>query len=162
MATGMALPFIALMLLAAAWDVATLTIPNRLSLALVFGFPPAAWMAGLPTPEVLVHVGCGFSILIVGFLLFSAGVFGGGDAKLLAAAALWIGGAQLIVYMMLTVYAGGLLAVAVLVYRRLPLPGWLAERSWAARLHDRKSGIPYGVAIAAGAVGVLPATVWMH
>ena len=42
--------------------------------------------------------------------------------------------------------------------RQLPLPAMLAGQAWIVRLHDAKGGIPYGVALAAGAFVILPQT----
>ncbi|HEX4860758.1 MAG TPA: peptidase, partial [Rhizomicrobium sp.] len=53
---------------------------------------------------------------------------------------------------------GGALALLILGLRHVPLPGFLMGQSWLVRLHDEKAGIPYGVALAAGALFVLPGT----
>ena len=38
------------------------------------------------------------------------------------------------------------------------MPALFTSQSWIMRLHDAKSGIPYGVALAAGAFVILPQT----
>jgi prepilin peptidase CpaA len=98
-------------------------------------------------------------MLGIGILFFSAGWFGGGDAKLMAAAALWIGFDDLLVYFTQVAILGGVLAIAILAYRRLPataLPG----PDWALRLHKSGTGIPYGLAIAGAALWIYPQTAW--
>ncbi len=147
------------MAFAAATDLLTMTIPNRLSIGLVVAFFALAPMAGLSWQDILSHMGAGSAMLLAGILLFSLGWLGGGDAKLLAAASLWLGLDQLVMFLAYVAAFGGVLAVAVLAYRStpasaLPLPGW------AARLHAKGEGMPYGVAIAAGALVVYPATNW--
>ena len=154
---GFIFPFA--MAFAAATDLLTMTIPNRLSIGLTAAFFVLAPVAGLGWQDILSHMGAGSAMLLAGILLFSLGWLGGGDAKLLAAASLWLGFDQLVMFLAYVAAFGGVLAVLVLAYRStpasaLPLPGW------AARLHTKGEGIPYGVAIAAGALVVYPATSW--
>jgi prepilin peptidase CpaA len=145
------------MAFAAATDLFTMTIPNRLTLGLSVAFFVLAPIAGLGWQDILSHMGGGATMLLAGILLFSLGWLGGGDAKLLAAASLWLGFDQLAMFLTYTAAFGGALALAILAYRgapvsAFPLPGW------AARLHTKGEGMPYGVAIAAGALFVYPAT----
>jgi prepilin peptidase CpaA len=147
------------MAFAAATDLFTMTIPNRLTLGLGVAFFLLAPIAGLAWQDILSHMGAGAAMLLAGILLFSLGWLGGGDAKLLAAASLWLGFDQLAMFLTYTAAFGGALALAILAYRGtpvsvFPLPGW------AARLHTKGEGMPYGVAIAAAALFVYPATSW--
>ncbi|MBN9576732.1 MAG: prepilin peptidase, partial [Alphaproteobacteria bacterium] len=82
---------LALLVVAAAWDVASFTIPNTLQLGLVLAFIAFALLAPLPLSVVGMHVLAGLTALALGFTLFALGYVGGGDAKLLAAVALWLG-----------------------------------------------------------------------
>ncbi len=142
---------------AAVMDLFTMTIPNRISLALIAGFVVAAPVAGLSAHAILMHVAAGALILAIGVGLFSFNLLGGGDAKLLAASALWTGFASLLPFLLYVAVAGGLLSILVLVYRSAPV-GALPLPEWAARLHSRGSGIPYGLAICAGGFAVYPHT----
>ncbi len=148
-----------LLALAAGWDLASYTIPNRLQLALVGVFAVFVFAAGM-TPGMLGgHVLAGLFGLAVGFTLFALGYVGGGDAKLFAAVALWLGfDRDLMTYTLIASLLGGALTLALLVLRRLPLPALLGGHAWLLRLHDERAGIPYGVALAAGAFFVLPQT----
>jgi prepilin peptidase CpaA len=94
----------------------------------------------------------------MGFALFAFGYIGGGDAKLFAAVALWLGFATLLEYILYTALIGGGVALALLSLRSMPMPASFVGQGWAMRLHDSKSGIPYGVALAAAALIVLPHT----
>jgi prepilin peptidase CpaA len=143
-----------------AMDLLTMTIPNRVSLLLIAGFAVAAAFAGMPLLTVANHVLAGMLLLVVGIFMFSMGWLGGGDAKLLAAAALWIGFDDLAAYLVQVSVLGGVLAVAILVYRNATLPFWMLRQDWAMRLHDRKGGIPYGVALAGAALWIYPSTPW--
>jgi prepilin peptidase CpaA len=148
----------ALLAAAALWDLASFTIPNFLSLALIGLFAVFALAAGLTLPAIGLHLLAGFAGLFLGFGLFALGWIGGGDAKLFAAVALWLGFADLLPYALLASVFGGFLTLGLLVLRQWPLPAALARQPWLLRLHDAQAGIPYGVALAAGAFILLPHT----
>ncbi|HKD58430.1 MAG TPA: prepilin peptidase, partial [Hyphomicrobiaceae bacterium] len=96
---------------AAAMDLFTMKIPNAISLLLVLAFFPMALFAGFDPWSFAVHLAAGVLMLVVGVLLFIAGWFGGGDAKLMAAVGLWIGADNLLAYALYVALAGGLIAV---------------------------------------------------
>jgi prepilin peptidase CpaA len=145
---------------AAALDLLTMKIPNRLSALMVLAFFPLALLAGLGPWAILWHVAAGLGVLALGVLLFIPGWFGGGDAKLMAAIALWIGPDNLFPYIFWVAMAGGMIATAFSSARSVPLPRVLLGEAWALRLHRPDTGIPYGIALAAGALLVFPQTVW--
>lgn len=153
------LVFPALMAYAAASDLLTMRIANKVSIALGVAFFIVGLIAGMPFQVMLAHVGLGVAVLVAGMVLFGLHLVGGGDAKLLAAAALWIGPAEFLPFFVMVTFCGAALAFLLLVYRRLPA-GALPLPGWAARLHRQGEGMPYGIAIAAGALLVYPATVW--
>ena len=92
------------------------------------------------------------------FALFRLEIIGGGDAKLAAAAALWIGWGSMLDFSLRTAIYGGALGVAVLMIRKFPLPSFLTAMPWVLRLQDPKNGIPYGIAMAAAAILIFPET----
>ena len=145
---------------AAATDLFTMKIPNRLCVLLVLAFFPLALLAGLGPWELVDHLAAGALLLGLGMLLFIPGWFGGGDAKLMAAVGLWVGTANLLPYMVYVALAGGIIAMAFFSARSVPLPRALLGQAWALRLHRHDTGIPYGLALAAGALLVYPHTVW--
>lgn len=149
--------FPAVMAFAGAMDLLTMTIPNRITLGLALAFFVAAPIMGLPAEAILMHVAAGALVLAAGIALFAVGGFGGGDAKLLAAGALWIGFDGLLPYLLQVTLFGGLLGIAILLYRRAPASAWPLP-DWALRLHGPKCGMPYGIAIAAAALAVFPQT----
>ena len=106
------------MAFAAVTDLFTMTIPNRLTLGLAVAFFLLAPIAGLGWQDILSHMAGGATMLLAGILLFSLGWLGGGDAKLLAAASLWLGFDQLAMFLTYTAAFGGALALAILAYRR--------------------------------------------
>jgi prepilin peptidase CpaA len=100
-------------------------------------------------------------VLVVSFVLFTQGWIGGGDAKLAAATALWFGFDHLLDYLIYASLFGGVLTIALLQFRRWPLPDVLARQGWIERLHERSGGVPYGIALAAAALVIYPHTNWM-
>jgi prepilin peptidase CpaA len=143
---------------AAGWDVASFTIPNQLQLALIAAFLVFIVASGMAPAAVGGHLLAGFVGLAIGFTLFAFGFIGGGDAKLFACVVLWLGFANLLDYALMASVLGGVLTLAIIALRQVPLPSLLARQDWILRLHDARGGIPYGVALAAGAFAILPQT----
>jgi prepilin peptidase CpaA len=153
--------FPALMAFAASSDLFTMTISNRVSLFLVGGFFALALVTGMPAMDIAAHVGAGALVLAVTFTFFAFGWIGGGDAKLAAATALWLGFDQLLNYGIYASLLGGLLTLIVIRFRLMPLPAPLAEQEWAKRLHRMDAGVPYGIALAIAALRGDADTAWM-
>jgi prepilin peptidase CpaA len=159
--TARLLLFPALMAFAAASDLFTMTISNRVSLALAAGFLILALMSGMALHDILLHVGAGAAVLAVAFVCFAMGWVGGGDAKVAAAAALWFGFGHLLNYLVYASLFGGALTLLLLQFRQWPLPYPFAGQAWLLKLHAKDSGIPYGIALAIGALMVYPETEWI-
>jgi prepilin peptidase CpaA len=153
--------FPAIMAFAASSDLLTMTISNRLSLILIGGFFALACADGMPGIEILSHTGAAGVVLVAGFAFFTRGWIGGGDAKLAATTALWIGFDHLLPYLVYASLFGGVLTLALVQFRLSPLPKALAGQEWLARLHRKDAGVPYGIALAAAALAVYPETQWM-
>jgi prepilin peptidase CpaA len=153
--------FPALMAFAASSDLLTMTISNRLSLALTGGFFLLTLVIGMSWPAVGMHLAAAALVLVFSFGFFSQGWIGGGDAKLVAATALWFGFDYLLDYLIYASLFGGVLTLLLMQFRKLPLPGPLARQAWILRLHETGGGIPYGIALAAAALIVYPKTGWM-
>lgn len=147
---------------AAASDLITMTISNKVSLALLAGFLVVAPFAGLDWQAVGLHLAAGALVLAVAFVFFACGWIGGGDAKLAAAIALWIGWGDLVDYLSLAAIFGGVLTLMILALRRTVLPAFVIRQPWIQRLHDEKAGVPYGVALAAAGLAMYPHTVWLR
>src|SRR2546427_6134561 len=114
--------FPALMAFAAASDLFTMTISNRVSLALVAGFLALAVLSGLGFYNILSHIGAGFTVLTVAFVCFAMGWVGGGDAKVAAAAALWVGFCHLLGYLVYASLFFGAFTLLSLQFRQSLLP----------------------------------------
>lgn len=153
--------FPAMMAFAASTDLLTMKIPNHVPLILACGFAVLAAIDGMPLAEIGDHLAVGLLVLLVCFAFFSRGWIGGGDAKLAAATALWLGWTQLYEYLLYASLFGGGLTLLLLEFRKRLLPPMLARQAWLARLHEPHGGVPYGIALAAAALVVYPSTVWM-
>jgi prepilin peptidase CpaA len=153
--------FPALMAFAAASDLFTMTISNRVSLALLAGFLVLALLTGMGLHDILLHVGAGAAVLAIAFACFALGWVGGGDAKVASGAALWFGFGHLLDYLLYASLFGGALTLLLLQFRQWPLPYPLAGQPWLLKLHAKDSGIPYGIALAIGALMIYPETDWI-
>jgi prepilin peptidase CpaA len=153
--------FPALMAFAAASDLFTMTISNRVSLALVAGFLILAVAGGMAWPDILSHIGAGAAVLVVAFSCFAMGWVGGGDAKVASTVALWFGFAHLMNYLLYASVFGGALTLLLLQFRQWPLPYALTGQAWLMKLHAKETGVPYGIALAIGALMIYPETEWV-
>jgi prepilin peptidase CpaA len=146
--------FAGLLVIAACNDVATMTIPNWISIVLALSFAPAALIAGMALPQVGLHLAFGAAMLVVCFVGFQFGVLGGGDAKLIAAASVWTGVAAFGPFAFVTALSGGVMALALLVTRSRVKPDE-TRPAFVNRLLKPRGGVPYGVAIMAGGIACL-------
>ncbi|HEX3919634.1 MAG TPA: prepilin peptidase [Caulobacteraceae bacterium] len=145
--------FAALVIGAAVKDISSFTIPNWISIALAAAFIPAALALGVSLPVIGISFAVGIAALVLAAVMFALGWIGGGDAKLMAAAALWVGLRGIGPFAIYTGLAGGALALALVALRS----AWLrpiahAGPAWTRRLATPGESAPYGVAIAIGAL----------
>ncbi|WP_375571866.1 prepilin peptidase [Ahrensia marina] len=152
--------FPGLVVLAGTMDLFTMTIPNKLCLAIVAVFFVAAGIAGLPLPVIGWHVAAALIALGITFLLFASGVFGGGDAKLTAAIVLWLGPTLALDFALLAALLGGILTAGFLVMRSLSTYAPAVNSPWAVRLLSSDVGIPYGIALSTAAMIVFTSSPW--
>lgn len=148
-----------LMAYAAASDLLTMRISNRVTGFVVAGFALYAAASGMGLEEIGWRLAAGALTLTVTFAMFARGWVGGGDAKLAAGTALWLGFGGLADYVVVASILGGLLTLAILYARTLPMPALTVRLPFAVRLHDAKTGIPYGIALSAAALIVMPSAV---
>ncbi|MDB5640915.1 MAG: peptidase prepilin type [Hyphomicrobiales bacterium] len=152
------LVFPILMAYGGASDLLTMRLPNWLTLAVAGAFVALAATVHMPLEAIGANLACALVVLAGGFALFAFGWIGGGDAKLAAGIAAWIGWTGLLDFLVISAILGGALTLLILQARRWPLPAGLRGEGWIVRLHDTKEGVPYGVALAAAALHVYPAT----
>ena len=135
---------LALMLLwAAVVDIRTRTIANGLNLAIAVMAPLFWWATGVDLwPDAAIRVGVAVAVFLLFALAFHVGAMGGGDVKLAAALALWFAPGDTLFLIVIMSLAGGLLTLIVMIEHR-------------ARRRDGRPEVPYGVAIALGAMWLL-------
>jgi prepilin peptidase CpaA len=156
---AVAAAFAALVLTGAFRDLVSYTIPNWIPLAIVALFPVGALAAGLPLGAAGLHLAVGGGVLVAGMAMFALRWVGGGDAKLLAAVAVWMGWPAVTGFVLWTALTGGLLAMALMSMRSNALrPMVLLGPPWLAKLSEPGGAAPYGVAIAAGALAACSAS----
>ena len=151
------------MIYAALSDMFTMTIANRVSLLLIVTFVAIAPFIGLTWMQVAMHLAAFAVVLTATFGLFAAGVMGGGDAKLMASTALWLGlGPALMNYLLFATIAGGVLTLVLMMFRKSALATYAGEVRVLRRIIDEKD-IPYGIALAFGGLAsfhLSPAMIW--
>ena len=144
-------------------DVLSMTIANRVSVILVATFAVVAPLTGMALADYGWHFAAAALVLAVTFSLFAIGVMGGGDAKLLAATALWMGlSLQLLQYLVQAAVLGGLLTVLIIFYRASPLSVFTGGNIFLRHFANAKAGVPYGVALGIAGLLVYPATPLMQ
>lgn len=150
-----------LMIVAGTGDALSMRIPNWLTLLIALAFFPMAFMTGMPWSMVGLHVLVGLGLFGLGFVLFALGLFGGGDSKLLAAAGLWLGWADLMPFLVMTALAGGVLALCVAAWSAINVVSEIKEGPVFRHLGTIKPNVPYGYAFAIGALLAFPQSWWM-
>ncbi len=156
-----------LLIVAAASDATSFRIPNWLTGLMALLFFPMAWATAMPLHEFTIHVLAGVVLFAVGFGFFQLRIFGGGDAKLMAAAGLWFGTSQVLPFLFMTTLAGGLLGLVIGCWS-------MASISWeihgenidiagiGKKLRSLKPNVPYGLAFAIGGIIVFKDSWWMN
>lgn len=154
--------FPTLVLAAAIGDVLTMRIPNWLNAATALSVVPMAVLAGMPLDVVQWHLLAGVVMLLFGFALFARGYIGGGDAKLMAAAGLWVGWSALLPFVLVTTLAGGALAIIYKLWQLVRTEHVVRDFAWLRKAIRADLELPYGIAIAVGAMWVYSKTWWME
>lgn len=145
------------MVFAALSDMLSMTIANRVSILLLAAFAIVAPLTGMDWASFGWHFAAGGLVLAVTFALFALGGMGGGDAKLLTASAVWLGfDMQLMEYLVYTAFLGGVLTMAILVYRGSALAVYTGHNPFLRNFADGKAGVPYGVALGVGGLLAYP------
>ncbi|CAN7642110.1 prepilin peptidase [Pararhizobium sp. LjRoot235] len=141
-------------------DVVTMTISNRLVGALAAAYAILAPAAGVDLATISSSSLVAFAVLACTFSFFAFGWIGGGDAKLLPVAVLWLGADLALHFVLYASVIGAALTLVVLQFRHAPPPIVLQRHTWFNRLHAREPGIPYGAAMAPAALLLLPESHW--
>lgn len=148
--------YVIALVMAGVSDFRTLRIPNWLTGALALAFPIAVLISGQPV-DWLSHVGAGAAVFAVAAVLFALRLMGGGDVKLLAATALWVGLGQLLPFLVLVALVGGVFAlVCVMLRHPFVQTAILATLRRLPVFAHKNLPIPYGIPIAVAGVLMAP------
>jgi prepilin peptidase CpaA len=154
-----------LMIIAALTDVASFKIPNWLTGLTAALFFPMALLTHMPLVEFGWHLLAGVVLFFLGYILFALRLFGGGDAKMMAAAGLWFGTGQTLQFLIMTSLAGGILAAAIAGWSGFmffwEFHGPKAEGFVSDNIKKIRPKLPYGFAICVGAILAFPQSWWM-
>jgi prepilin peptidase CpaA len=153
--------FALLMAWAAIGDIRSFTITDKLNLTIVVLFLVLAVPMGLGSSAIFDHIKIGLIASVIAIAMFYIGIFGGGDAKMTGAIALWLGSAPIVPFIFYTALAGGGLGVTLIIARRLARKFGLPKSpKWARRILRKRSAVPYGVALGVGALLAAPQALW--
>ncbi len=123
-------------------DLASRSIPDSVPLALLALFALYAVTADPNARAPLwTHIVTAAILLLVGFGLFATGGLGGGDGKLMAAAGLWVGPSDMVLFLV----GMGLLSLGLALFVLLPFD----------MTRQLRSNLPFAVAIAPPAIVLL-------
>jgi prepilin peptidase CpaA len=139
-------------------DLRSRRIRNWLIAATIAAYAPLAVAAGLPPDETGMALGAAALVFAAGFGCFAAGWIGGGDAKLAPVCVLWLGADQALHFLALTSIIGGAIALVFLALVALR-PGQ-AVAVGIDLPETARPTLPYGVAMAAAALILLPDSPW--
>ncbi len=149
------------MIYAGLMDLVTLKIRNHLVLAIGLGWLVLAPLAGFSVSDLGSSAAVAAGVFALTFTFFALGWIGGGDAKLAAVTALWFRPDEALLYFTYAAFLGGVLTLGILQLRTGMLPAAFYRVPWIAQLHDSRTGVPYGAAMAPAALIVFPETAWL-
>ena len=156
-----------LLIASAASDALSFRIPNWLTGLTALLFFPMALATGMPLHEFGVHLLAGGLLFVLGFAFFQLNLFGGGDAKLMAAAGLWFGTSQILPFLFMTAMAGGILGLVIGFWSMTSISWEIHAENVdlggvGKKLRALKPNVPYGLAFAIGGIIVFKDSWWMN
>ena len=148
------------------YDFFTMIIPNGLNILLFIGFLGLALMINLPIKDIGWHLLTAFLVLAAGFAAFAFNLFGGGDAKAIAAGAVWFGwSVDTLAFILLTALLGGIFAILLVGIRSMGigdmLPAKIIDIKWIKSILIPKARMPYGVAIGVSGLYIYSPQTWL-
>lgn len=142
-------------------DFKQMTIPNYIPICIGMIFVAAFALQALSGylfdhnihvfSDIKSHLIAGGLTFAIGFALFALKVVGGGDAKLAAAIALWLGLPHISGFLIIMGFAGGLVGVFSLIFKKKKPFKDPSFSVWVSKTQNGESVVPYGIALAIGA-----------
>lgn len=144
--------------MAAVSDFKGFRIPNIVSVVIIIAFVLAFGVTSLTGQREFIfgtyasHGAAALVVLVVTAIMFCLKQLGAGDSKFATAVALWVGLSGLAAFLFYMAMAGGVIAGLSLALKQWkPLKNPPAE-SWLAKAQEGHPSVPYGIAIALGAL----------
>lgn len=147
--------FPGLFLVAGFYDLLTTRIPDWISISLLGLFFAFALATGLSIEQLAWHSGIGILVFMAGFAFFVLGWAGGGDGKLAAMGALWLGDEKALGFILLSFIYGAVLVGIITALRILPLPEFIKKQEWLKVWLRGQDGLPFGLAMAAAVFSMI-------
>ena len=135
-------------------DLTQQRIPNRIVLLLLAAFLPLAAVSGFSFQTIAFAIGSAILIFVAGFGCFYAGWLGGGDVKLAAVCALWLGPGTVIHFVLWTAILGSIVTLSILALRR-------KRALETGQEYRRDRFLPYGPGMALAAIILFPQSSWV-
>ncbi len=154
--TVAAMLFLAAMLYATVSDLRRKRIPNWLIIALAVAYLPLALTAGYAPLQIAIDTGVAALVFAAGLFCFAKGWIGGGDVKLAAVSAMWLGAGLAMPYVILTALFGGAFTLATLLGLRL------LARAGQSGTTVREGGLPYAPGMACAALLLFQISPWAN
>jgi prepilin peptidase CpaA len=155
----------ALVIVAALTDVSAYRIPNWLTGSMTILFFPMAFASGMPLDVFSWHLVTGFALFFAGYAIYAAGLWGGGDAKMMTAIGLWFGPDHIMSFLFFTAICGGIVAIVYAIWYHIVMSLSVhssdANLSYIQRFNKLCPNLPYGLALAVGAIMAFKQTWWM-
>lgn len=151
--------FVSVNIAAAISDFTAMKIRNELIVVLLISYVVIAPLAGFSVETMLQSALIALCIFVVSSILFVFGWVGGGDAKFATVTSLWLGSYLAQTYLMNTAIFGLVLTIAIIIARNSKFVTF-ARYPICARILTKGEGVPYGVALALGALQTLPQSSW--
>ncbi len=137
-------------------DLKGLKIPNKYCLAIIILFLLAYGIDYFSDADTFFslknHLIGAAAVFGLTALLYALKLLGAGDSKLATAFGLWTGVSALPVFLFYMTVAGGILGVVAYILQKTKPFKVKENESWIWHLQNGKNAIPYGIAIAFGAL----------
>ena len=124
-------------------------IHNWIILGMLGLFVPLASTAGFEFSQIAMAFGTALVVSLAGFGCFTAGWLGGGDVKLAATAALWLGPGSVIPFVLWTAILGTMITLSILALRRKRMMD-------AGMQYERPNFLPYDPKITLTTIIIFP------
>lgn len=144
--------FVVFITLAMRHDVTERRVPNRLVVTMAITGVVSLVFIGPGSIAVLPTIGAAIAVLCVGWILNALGFWGGGDAKLAAAATIWLGPVATVLFIAMALFIGAVQAIITLLVGLMIAYRTVPGARWRPRLMARGISLPYALSIGTASI----------